>query len=490
MKKIGVWLEKLSCKIVCVITMVLLFAFSYWAGQYTHLLNVDLVNLKVRLYEDKPGSNLLWLLMVSAVFYGISRIILTEDENANRKRIRIIALGAAFLAGIVSMLWVFIHPYTPDHDQLQVVIDAMDFLKGDYSDLKGYLEIYPHQIGLVVLYKIIVSVWPDIEVIYFFHTIWIMVIVYFTYAVTEEIFENSSTSLFSVMGAVLFVPMYFYVNYAYGDLGMSACGVLGIWLLIKYCKNHKLGYGLGLLSVMILSYMIRANVLVLILPLLIQKAILNYYEQKSDVEMRKGTPAVLFIAMGMQDTYEGPGYYNAYNLTVYVNSDKDSFAAAEIGKAYIGNRIAEMKQDLNYTKAFYQTKIWQQWNEPSFSGEVSTKIFQGEPEAVIHNIYYGEMQEFLRSFRNYYMFILYTGAFLGVLSKLFCKKDADSIWKNTILVAFIGGFLFSLLWESKSRYVMPYVVMLIPYGVYGLYHVHYAALRGIQQMRRKTLLRE
>lgn len=518
MKKLGSWLEYISCKIVCVIALVLLAAFTYWAGKYTHLLNVDLVNLKVRLYEDSISSNLGCFIIILLVFGCLSKFILKKDEVANKKIVHMIAIFAALLAGGVSIVWAMVHPYIPEHDQLQVVIDAMDFLEGNYTDLKGYLEIFPYQIGLVFLYKIVFAICPDMEAVYYLHSLWVMVIVYFTYAVTEETFENSRASLFSIIGAISFIPMYFYVNYAYGDLGMAACGVLGVWFLVKFCKNSKIGYGLGLLLTMILGYMTRTNVLiimlamcivlvvygvkrsdwktlvisilVLLLPLMTQKEMLNYYEQKADVKMLKGSPAVLSIAMGMQDTYEGPGYYNAYNLTVYVNADKDADAAADIGKKYILDRIAEMGQDLKYTRDFYQVKIWQQWNEPSFGGEVSTKSFTGEPHPIIENIYYGKMQEMLRVFRDYYIFILYAGAFVALLGKVFCKKNTDDIWKNIILVILIGGFLFSLLWESKSRYVMPYVVMLIPYGAYGLYQIQYVVAQVIQQMRRKTLTKE
>ena len=31
-----------------------------------------------------------------------------------------------------------------------------------------------------------------------------------------------------------------------------------------------------------------------------------------------------------------------------------------------------------------------------------------------------------------------------------------------LLTIFIGGFLFHVLWEAKSRYVIPYIVPLIP----------------------------
>ena len=33
---------------------------------------------------------------------------------------------------------------------------------------------------------------------------------------------------------------------------------------------------------------------------------------------------------------------------------------------------------------------------------------------------------------------------------------------------FTGGFLFSLIWEAKGRYVFPFFVMLIPVAAAGL----------------------
>ena len=44
------------------------------------------------------------------------------------------------------------------------------------------------------------------------------------------------------------------------------------------------------------------------------------------------------------------------------------------------------------------------------------------------------------------------------------KKEILTI----IPVAFIGGTLFHMIWEAKSRYVFPYFVFLIPIAAYGL----------------------
>lgn len=47
------------------------------------------------------------------------------------------------------------------------------------------------------------------------------------------------------------------------------------------------------------------------------------------------------------------------------------------------------------------------------------------------------------------------------------KEVPISLWLPWIAV--FGGFLFSILWEAKSRYVFPYCVFMILYAPEGLY---------------------
>lgn len=515
MKKFCSVLELICSKSVYIMASIILLAFTYWAGKYTHMTYVDLENLKVRLYEDNWILNICCLLGVLILFWIISGCVLSENEERNKWVVRRIAFIASILVGVVGVFWVMIHHYRPDHDQLQIVVDAMAFLEKDYSDLKGYLEIYPHQIGLVFLYKVLFSIVPTYEIIYYVHVVWLMCIVYFTYAVTQELFEDSRASLYSIFGSVFFVPMYFYVNYAYGDLCMAACGILGAWLLIKYCKYRRSIYAVFLIGVMTCSYLARANSIIIIIamvivllihglkkldwriillagmllliPIAVQKSIITYYEQQAGVEMVEGAPAILHIAMGMQDTYEGPGYYNAYNLSTYIEAGKDANAAAETGKKYINERMKEMSADLEYTMNFYKLKICQQWNEPSFGGEVATNYFSDEPTGLVKNIYFGEIQNLLRIFRDKYIFILYAGALVSAVSAFIYHKENKDIWRCLTFIILIGGFLFSIIWENKSRYVMPYVVLLLPNGACGLLCLQTWLKKGIKQLKRKVI---
>ena len=52
--------------------------------------------------------------------------------------------------------------------------------------------------------------------------------------------------------------------------------------------------------------------------------------------------------------------------------------------------------------------------------------------------------------------------FGNILIFLIINRKDISNEAMLLLLCFIGGFLFHILWEGKSRYVIPYIVILIP----------------------------
>lgn len=54
--------------------------------------------------------------------------------------------------------------------------------------------------------------------------------------------------------------------------------------------------------------------------------------------------------------------------------------------------------------------------------------------------------------------------FIFVLSILFLIKNRKDMSNEAVLLItiFLGGFFFHILWEAKSRYIIPYFVILIP----------------------------
>lgn len=103
----------------------------------------------------------------------------------------------------------------------------------------------------------------------------------------------------------------------------------------------------------------------------------------------------------------------------------------------------------------------------------STESFEegAELSPVLESLYYGELGRTIWKLTNYYQSILYLAGLMALvmLGILWWKKKEVPISLWLPWIAVFGGFLFSILWEAKSRYVFPYCVFMILYAPEGLY---------------------
>ena len=78
-------------------------------------------------------------------------------------------------------------------------------------------------------------------------------------------------------------------------------------------------------------------------------------------------------------------------------------------------------------------------------------------------------------YMNIYQLVLY----LGVLYLLISAWNARYTLQFLVgIIAVYGGFLFSIIWEAKLRYILPYLVIMIPYSVVGLYNLSQRLSKG------------
>lgn len=66
---------------------------------------------------------------------------------------------------------------------------------------------------------------------------------------------------------------------------------------------------------------------------------------------------------------------------------------------------------------------------------------------------------------NGYQLLIYGSVLAFVIVGL---KKRCPLERYLLLIAVFGGFLFSVLWEGKARYVYPYFLMMIPYASVGV----------------------
>lgn len=512
MKKIPDLVEKVCTKAVQGMLLVIVLMLGYWAVRYTHGYPMSLTEDSITIAPDSPARNLLWFCIVLAVTWLIQWGVLRGEEGAKRKRVRRIAVAVTLLTGVLLAVWVSVCHITPVWDQMQVYLDAMDFKAGNFRDMTGYIYMCPHQYGLTFLYEIFLVFGGGYRLLQYINVLMVMCIVWCSYALVDELFGNLRASLYVILGNLLFLPLWIYVNYVYGELLSMGFSMLGIWLLVRWCRrknNICLLLSLLFLSVAVLA---RNNVLVVLIAVCITMLVYSLkqrslklllvavltilvplgavgvmrlsYELRSGIKIEGGIPASMYVAMGMQQSTGGAGVYNGYNNSVFrgeAGSDEDK--ANEIAMTYIQDRVQEFRADPGMAKDFYKEKIQEQWNEPTLCSLVMTATFEKPPTGVVERLYYGDWQQRYRDFMNRYVSVLYLSVIVYCAAGLLRKAD---ILQCLMLIGVIGGFLFSILWEAKSRYVLPYIVLLIPYMALGIAAVHDGVGSLVSRVFRKT----
>ena len=171
-------------------------------------------------------------------------------------------------------------------------------------------------------------------------------------------------------------------------------------------------------------------------------------------------PATLHIAMGLQGE---AGWYNSYNYETYKYLDYDPIEANKWAKDSINESLTAFSKDKEKALNFFYQKINTQWNVPMFQCLIMNHEFNGNPGHLASLVYEGNLNNLLNIVSNYYHLFIITTCFIFVIYSFKNRKHLQ-LEDYIFLVFIIGGFLFSVMWEAKARYILPYFVAMIPYS--------------------------
>ncbi len=499
MEKRKVLFETICTKLVFLMAFMMFGCLTFWSVKYTHEYG-DLVKERVVGTLDNFTGNGMAAMLVLFVFYLLQALLLKGNKAQQRKRLQGFVIVDMIVVGIFAILWVGGCHIMPHSDQYQVYLTAVDFSKGNFQDMEGYFFMYPQQYGLAFLYECVLWIWESYHLIQYINIIFLLMILFLGYRLSEILFEQPRVSFYTVMVMNLFLPLTLYVNYVYGEMCTIAMSMWCIYAVLQWAETRKKRYGVLACLAMTLALLTRMNliivaialaiglvlyalrnknllacvlaVLLFIVPLGSMKLVECSYEIRSGLKVGDGIPAVAWVAMGMQQSWQGAGTYNAYNNSTFWGAGEgDSQKTADIAWEYIHARIQEFKADLPTTRYFYQSKIWEQWNVGSFSSLFMTNHFDGVPFGPAQEVYGGEVQKYLLNWMNHYLFVMYFAATVYCLYGLIRCKEIE---KTLLPMMVIGGMIFSLLWEAKPRYVLPYVVIILPCVAMGIHICHSA----------------
>lgn len=442
-----------------------------YTGEYTYFV------------EDSPIMHFAVLLSVTAV-----NIFLLEHKNALlefRKQVPLKMVHSGILFLVLTVL-ILVADVRPAADQLKVCQTALAMAKGDFTAFYpgGYLYVYPHQMGLVLLlYPLSVLFGSGNYLAFRFLNIASMIVIFYAMSLIYRLLYRSeilSDFVHCFFGC--FFPLTLYVSWVYGTIPGLALSLVGFYFGLRFVEEHKASQMLIAAISLAVAVQLKKNYLIMLIAygilllldlirgrkaitltaiaaaallyILSGKGVAFCTEKMTGVEPGQGVPSIGWIAMGLHENdLRANGWYDNSTVNLFEKNHYDYDKTKEMQAEDIRKRIEDFRADPGEALEFFAEKIASQWNNPTFQClwiyNVSRPEMLDRAALIVSNLL-----QTLILFGTVWYFVYY--------------------WKEMELshillpVCFIGGFLFHIFWEAKAQYTMPYFALLLPLSMAGL----------------------
>ncbi len=454
--------------------------------------------------NDNPIIHIITILITISIF-----TILNNKKIKVSKKLVYIFIGIWLF---ISFFWIFMADLYPREDQRFVYEIAEHMRKGNFESFERgkYAFVNPHQSGLILYEYFLGFIFQDKNYIalQLINVIALLVSFICIYKITKIIFKNNNTSVLSILGLLLFIPIWFYITFIYGNILGLMFSMIATLFILKYLYNRNLKYVILSTITINLAIIFKSNYLIsliAIICILLVDIISNkkwknfiwifimlfiYFIIHSTIpiimhnitgkEQSLGAPMIGYIEMGLQEGKREPGWYNRYNKVVYKENDYDYENTKRIIKNDISNSLNTFKNNPKYACEFFYRKAVSQWNNPTFQAFwINWHERKNGSKSPILKITC--INNPINKGISIYMNIVQTLILFGTLLFMIINFKNTNYTQLVFAIIFIGGFMFHIIWEAKCQYTLTYFVLLIPYSIKG-----YINLANILNRKMKT----
>ena len=440
------------------------------------------------------------LIVIGLIIYFVSNILnkyLYKDEKKKKLR-KILFISAISIYIIADILWTIFVRAPIVGDQVHVNSMGQLFYRGYDEEiinsdtyagipLGEYIQAYNQQIPQAFLYSLFFRL---IHIDEFgtprvLNVIAIIIILVAIYKIGNMISKNHKVNKVRLMVLFLtFLSLPMLSTFVYGDIPSLAFALLSVYYMMKFVDYNKLKYFTLATIFSMIAYMFRMNSLIFVIATVIyllfnlftkitsktvKENIINallivifivvsivpaqivndYYINKYNLDKSKEYPNISYILMGMSESWRGNGWYNE---DIGEPALKNPESSKEEYAEKIKDRLTYFLQNMGYTFRFYTMKLASMWSENTYSAVRLNLLHESEDD------YLNVIKEPL-TFYQKALLILMCVCLIIVLIQNRKNLSVNVIY---LLLIFMGGFAFHIIWEAKSRYIIPYIVVLIP----------------------------
>lgn len=412
-----------------------------------------------------------------------------KDNEIKRKRIFKVAI---IIYTVINILWLLIVNPLVVGDQTHVCNIAQWIYNDNLEDylpnltyaeipLSDYMHLYKQQISLSFIYSIFFRAikFDIMESLRILNLIGNIAIIFALYKISNQLSKKYQTNKTRLMFFILtFASVIMLSTFIYGDIPSIGLGLFSIYYIMKYTETKELKF-IGYSAIfMMIAVMMRMNILIFVIAIVmylwlcffrdIKKKVLkeniisvlmiflyiiisimpakfiqNYYLDKYNLSKENGLPVISYILMSMSESWRGNGWYNE-DIGEYALKNPKNVVNEEYKEA-IKERLTYFSQNIGEAFDFYVKKLASMWGENTY-------------QAVTNNLGKSDISYPLEFYQKTMLILI------CIYSIGFFIKNRNNLSYEVILLLliFIGGFSFHIIWEAKSRYILPYIVILIP----------------------------
>lgn len=448
------------------------------------------------------------LIYVVCIFFIITLIIPYLEKIPDKIQVALLVLFTVAFGSI----YILSAQCVPASDSKKVTDAAVMAANGNYEFMSDrYFSNCNYQLGFVFFCEILLDIFGKNPETFISLQIFNIVLVALSYVgillIVKTLYPGKRIFTTAVLTLFFCIQPLFFSVFTYGVIPGLTCMIYAFFFEIKLFEEKaekksrircivyaalscifisiacmvKLNYLIALIAMLICAFVkmvskkklsvIAYIAVTAVCALNITDLVVKSYETRSGVKLDDSVPFVAYLDMGMN--YPNTGFCNCNAAGwfdpdyIEYNHQKNGFKAektSESSKKSIKKRLAYLMKNPSEANDFYFEKITSQWNEPTYAciwlSQIREKYsYPKEPALTLAYHKQNQTEEFM----NIYQLIVYIGAFTGIIL-CFRKKDIFSV---LFILTALGGFLFHLLFEAKSQYILPYFVLLSGFSAVG-----------------------
>ena len=227
-----------SAKILTFALSLLLFTTALFSSAYAYM-----DTQKMIFAWDNLIVSSISIIAIILLIYLITN--LSYKSNHIKHFLLIFVLALYGIAGILLILFNKSVPGADPMSVFRIAEECSNNYFGSIHPTDSYLSYYPHQIGLVGYYEILLRIWnlvPGDVIGYHFikiiNFLWTAILIVCIYKLIQNLFEESKYQIAFLCLMIINLPLLFYSTFIYGEIPSIACFFVGLLYLVKIIKKN------------------------------------------------------------------------------------------------------------------------------------------------------------------------------------------------------------------------------------------------------------